>query len=107
MNGWYEIRLGHNGLQVHLYSYGVYKGFMEESFDESGEVILSFNQLNTDQSWYVSEINIGNPTIEPTCSFAMEVLRNLEGKDLKSIPDLIGYLNSFLVPMEVEPVGNS
>lgn len=107
MKGWYEIRLGHNGLQVHLFSLDMYNGFMEESFDDNGEVILSFNQLERDNTWYVSEINIGNPTIEPTCSFAIEVLRNLDGKDLKSIPDLIGYLNSFLVPMEVEPVGNA
>lgn len=106
MNGWYEIRLGHNGLEVHLYSYDYYKGFMEESFDESGEVILSFQQMNTDSSWYVSEINIGNPTIEPTCSFAIEVLKNLDGKDLNSIQDLIQYLSSFLLPMEAEPVGS-
>lgn len=104
MNGWYEIRLGHNGLQVHLYSYEYYKGFGDENFGENGEVILSFEQTNTDNSWYVSEINIGNPTIEPTCSFAVEVLRNLDGKDLKSIQELIQYLSSFLIPMEADMV---
>ena len=104
MNGWYEIRLGHGGLNVHLYSYEYYKGFGDESFGENGEVILIFEQMKNDGSWFVSEINIGNPTIEPTCSFAIEVLRNLDGKDLKSIPELIQYLSSFLLPMEAEPV---
>ena len=107
MNGSYEIRMAENELEIHLYSHEYSEVHEAGKKGQDGEVVLSFRHMTFGNYWFIANMYISNPEIEETRAFAMEVLRRLDGKDIDNMKKLMDFLDEFLVPMGVEPVGNA